>query len=253
MSKKRFTEAERYAVWSVHQRRCWLCRIPLEYKDTDIDHVVPEKLLAARGELERVLSDLGLPTEFNLNGPENWLPSHPRCNQEKSDRVLFLPVTRYLLDLTIRRAPEVRRQIDRMRARANRGRSSATVRAAIEDGALTAEDLRHLGVELSPVQILDESGIVLLEDNHWVFRNDVAYEGLCECERSWCVDANEKVFCVFANTLSSWVIAKRLYWKCYDEITTCPRCSHRHKRGHVGRAQICGSPYREQDGQTDWV
>jgi len=249
--KKRFTAPERYAVWSVHERRCWICRIPLEYRDIEIDHVVPEKLLGVPQEMERVLNDLGLPPEFDINGPENWLPIHPQCNREKSDSVLLLPATSYLLQRISRRAPEVRRKIELMRERASRGMSSAVVRTAIEEGALTANDLRQLGLDLSPAQVLDDSGIVLLQDNHWVFRKDVAYEGLCECERHCCVDADEKVLCVFANTLSPWVIAKRLYWKCYDEITTCPRCLQSHKRGHIGRAQVCGNPYRDQQGQTD--
>ena len=251
--KRHVTDAERYAVWSVHEQRCWLCRAPLELRDLTIDHVIPERLLEKPGELEQVLQDLGLPAEFNVDGPENWLPSHLRCNREKSENALIAPVARYLLGRMICRAPEVSRRVALIRRHVKRDRSFAMVRVAIEDGVVTLEDLRQLGIDLSPAPVAEEANIVLLQDGHWVFRKDVVYEGLCECERTHCVDSDTKVLCVFATTLSPWVIAKRLYWKCYDEIIVCPRCTQRHMRGQVGRTHSCGNPYRDQSSQTDWA
>ena len=251
MSKKRFSTAERYAVWFVHEKRCWLCRRPLEFIDTAIDHVLPESLLDDPAKLGKVLSDLGLPRDFNINGPENWLPCHRTCNEQKADSHVNPPVVRYLLDRMARRVPEVKRQVAQISDGARRGSSVARLLVAIEQGQIAPEQLRQLGLDLSPAAVMRGVGIVLLEDGHWVFQKDVAYEGLCECERTSCVDCSERVLCVFPNTLSAWVIAKRLYWKCYDEAIVCPRCSQLHKRGHIGSTDPCRNPYRDQVAQLD--
>jgi len=84
----------------------------------------------------------------------------------------------------------------------------------------------------------------------WAWR-DVARECDCQCERKNCVDTTGKVHCYFSRALSDWVIQAGLYWKCYDEIVNCPRCVQRHKRGHIGRAEICSNPYVDQVRQCD--
>lgn len=252
--KRRFTHAERYAVWRVHERRCWLCREPLRLIETTIDHVIPESLLSDQKKLTAVLEDYGLPTSFDVNGFENWLPCHSHCNQAKANAVFeFVPATRVILERLIPFAPEVQRQSDSIRANVVKDELFAKIFVALEKKAITHADLRELSVDLdSPVSLPEDlSEIVLLEDGRWVFRRDIAYEGTCRCERNTCVDRSTKVHCVFPRTLSSWVIAKGLYWKCYDEIVSCPRCSQKHKRGRVGRASDCGRPYADQEGQTD--
>lgn len=98
------------------------------------------------------------------------------------------------------------------------------------------------------------SGIVEmipLDNGYWLHPDDVAAEGQCSCDRKTCVDSEDKVYCFWADALSDWVIEKRLYWKCYDEVISCPRCGNRHKRGHVGKQGECGHPYKDQLAQTD--
>lgn len=252
--KRRFTHAERYAVWRVHERRCWLCREPLRLLETTIDHVLPESLLSDQGQLAAVLEDYGLPKDFNVNGFENWLPCHNHCNQAKGNSPFeFVPVTRMILERLMRLAPEVRYRSDCVEANAAKDELFARIFVALEQESITRSDLQELFTDLDSPGLLpkDSSEIVVLDDGHWVFRADIAYEGLCRCERNSCVDSSTKVRCVFPRTLSTWVISKGLYWKCYDEIVLCPRCSRRHKRGHVGRAIDCGRPYADQGGLAD--
>lgn len=252
--KRRFTHAERYAVWRVHQRRCWFCREPLRFIETTIDHVVPESLLGDRAKLTAVLQDYGLPPDFNVNGFENWLPCHNHCNQAKANAPYrFVPATRTILDQLIRLAPEVQRQADSIHANAAKDELFAKVVVALEQETIAPADLRELFVDLDSPSLppKDESEIILLDNGYWLFRRDVAYEGTCRCEREYCVDSSVKVHCVFPKALSAWVTAKGLYWKCYDEIVLCPRCSQRHKRGHIGRTNRCGRPYANQESQTD--
>jgi len=252
--KRKFTHAERYAVWRVHERRCWLCREPLRLIETTIDHVVPESLLNDQKKLIAVLKDYGLPDGFKVNGFENWLPCHSHCNQAKASATFeSVPATRIILDRLIRLAAEVQRQSDSIRANAAKDELFARIFVALEQKTITVADFRELFEDLdSPLPSSKEpSEIILLDNGYWVFRRDIAYEGSCRCERESCVDRSTKVHSVFPRILSAWVIAKGLYWKCYDEIVLCPRCSRRHKRGHIGRVNRCDHPYADQERQTD--
>ncbi len=76
-------------------------------------------------------------------------------------------------------------------------------------------------------------------------------KGYCLCGRNSCVGHFRTMPCGWRAGLSAWVIKKQLYWRCYDEKILCLRCRNRHKRGHVGRIELCGRPYRNQKRQTD--
>lgn len=86
MALYKFSAAERYAVFTVHNERCWLCGEPIGLLETEVDHVIPERLIGDAA-LVTVLAELGLPATFDINSFSNWMPAHRRCNREKSDAV----------------------------------------------------------------------------------------------------------------------------------------------------------------------
>ena len=70
-------------------------------------------------------------------------------------------------------------------------------------------------------------------------KSHVVAEGFCSCAREHCAGHRDRVYCYWSKDLSPWVIAKRLYWRCYDEMVECPQCGHQHKRGHIGKDGVC--------------
>ncbi len=90
-----------------------------------------------------------------------------------------------------------------------------------------------------------------LDTGYAVTREQIATEGRCTCEREACVDHESKTYCYWPKHLSTWVVTKRLYWRCYDEIIVCPKCNDRHKRGHVGKLGVCAKPFNDQENQED--
>lgn len=52
-----------------------------------VDHIIPESLLKKPIELALVISDFGLPADFDLNSYSNWMPSCSVCNRNKSNNV----------------------------------------------------------------------------------------------------------------------------------------------------------------------
>lgn len=84
MSKYKFSNAEKYAIFLVHGMRCYLCGAPLDLISMTVDHVIPEHLLANPSLLDSTMSTLGLPASFELNSFENWMPACGSCNSKKA-------------------------------------------------------------------------------------------------------------------------------------------------------------------------
>lgn len=100
MTKRQFTDAERYAVYAVHGERCYMCLKPVDLLTMEVDHVIPKALRDEPDRLAEVLALFGLPEDFNLESFENWLPSCRTCNNRKRDLV-FQPTPRVQVNLQV--------------------------------------------------------------------------------------------------------------------------------------------------------
>ena len=99
-----FTSAERYAVFTVHRERCWLCREPISLSEMEVDHIVPESLEGTE-ELREVIAEMRLPRDFRTNSHSNWRPAHRSCNRQKADhRFKPSPLIQLCLEEGIARA-----------------------------------------------------------------------------------------------------------------------------------------------------
>jgi hypothetical protein len=83
MSKYTFSSAERFAIYVTHGERCYMCSTPVDLKSMQVDHLIPEDLLAKREELASVIHSFALASDFNLNTFSNWMPSCAPCNRKK--------------------------------------------------------------------------------------------------------------------------------------------------------------------------
>ncbi len=83
MSQKVFSDSERYAVYTVHGERCYMCRKPVDLSSMQVDHVIPEHLLDKPENLAGILNAFGLSEDFDLNSYANWLPACGPCNNRK--------------------------------------------------------------------------------------------------------------------------------------------------------------------------
>ena len=84
MSQYKFSSAQRYAIFLVHGMKCYLCGAPLDLTSMVVDHVLPERLLAAPSQFDAAKLALGLPASFDLNSFENWMPACGQCNGKKA-------------------------------------------------------------------------------------------------------------------------------------------------------------------------
>lgn len=87
MARQQVTFRKQFALWRAHGQRCQYCKEPLIFKDIWVEHILPYKLKKTDTELKRILSEYGLPDNFELDDYENWLPTHHHCNRDKGGRI----------------------------------------------------------------------------------------------------------------------------------------------------------------------
>ncbi|MDD5393606.1 MAG: HNH endonuclease domain-containing protein [Thiothrix sp.] len=258
MNKYQFSHSERYAVWLNHGKRCWLCEEPLRFADASIDHVIPESLLEDKPEFDRIVDEYDLPKTFQINSFANWLPTHLRCNQQKSNKTFkFTYSLKIIIEKLLEKKDAVIKSECHIKKDVKKDKLFAKIQTELNKKSITIEELESFVEDLGgglfhhTIVASDTSQLIRLDNGYWVHKRDIVATGSCTCERNSCVDHQNKVICIWDNTLPEWVIKKRLYWKCYDEIIKCPRCNEQHKRGHIGRENICLKPYQDQLNQCD--
>ncbi|NGO62476.1 HNH endonuclease [Rhizobium daejeonense] len=177
MKKKTFSRAERYAVWTAHGERCWLCRKPMNYAEMHIDHIIPEALVGTE-ELKSVLETFKLPPDFDLNSWSNWMPAHGPCNVDKKEHV-FEPapiILKYIAAARVK-SNEVQRLHDRFLANRKLDVAFAQVIQAYEDKNLSSDQLMELAkvaahehtpnraADMKDQPVLLAPGITVLREN----------------------------------------------------------------------------------------
>lgn len=253
-SKRRFSYAERYAVWLIHGPKCSWCTEPLELIHTTIDHQLPESLLYDDARRAAVFEEYGLPEDFNINGYENWLPMHNHCNLAKGSEVPeFVQGLKKTIDRLREKAQQVERVADSVTLNIAKDKVFSTLFAALEEQTITVLDLNQLleAFVRDPKAGGVPDDVLILDNGLWVKCENIVTEGPCRCERPACIGRKNKVYCYFEVGLSTWVVKKGLYWRCYDEFITCPRCARLHKRGHIGSNDVCANPYSNQEAMSD--
>src|SRR5262249_14115538 len=108
MARYAFKPSERWAVFTTHGGRCWLCGEPVNFAEMEVDHILPE-FLKDQSTLDKALTAFGLPSNFGLNSFENWLPAHRRCNGVKGNHVFRpTPIIQVWIDRAREKAPAAR-------------------------------------------------------------------------------------------------------------------------------------------------
>jgi 5-methylcytosine-specific restriction endonuclease McrA len=140
--KRPFSRAERYTVWYCHEKKCWLCVEPLQLAEVTVDHVLPESLLDHDDLRQKLLAEYGLPKDFNINGYENWLPCHIRCNQKKGKKTpAFIPGNKMIFDRLWQKAREVERTARSVSSNVDKDIVFNTIFAALEAKRISVRDL----------------------------------------------------------------------------------------------------------------
>lgn len=159
-AKYRFSTPQRFGVWLAHGSRCFWCERPIEFRDATVDHVVAESVQNKPKKLQALRDLYALGDHFHVNDYENWVPSHGICNGRKgvhlepSASAAMIEIFRRLRS----KASAARRIAKPFETEQPRSKVFARILTAIENGTVTADDIRELlsGHAISgPVTIAD--------------------------------------------------------------------------------------------------
>ena len=179
MSKYTFSLLERYAVWSFHGPRCYWCLEPVLWRDTQVDHVIPEALGDNPDKLREVVKSCGLPGTFQLNDYCNWMPIHGRCNSSKQDADFTVApkIVQILLRLQSD-APKVRAIEQQFQEDMNSAEILFVLCEAFDKGNITidqiqaflAEKAGQIGIHLKPMV---RAVRLAIDEGRWTVAPDV--------------------------------------------------------------------------------
>ena len=145
MSKYNFTHAKKYAIYTTHGEKCYLCKKPIDLKSMHDDHIIPETLLEKVEELNIVLNSLGLPFDFEVNSYENWMPACAPCNVFKSSKIFEpTPLIQIILQNAKSKADKAKSLAEKTVSKTLISRALNTLSRAKESCDLTPEDLEQL-------------------------------------------------------------------------------------------------------------
>jgi len=139
MRKQGILSRKRYAIWRAHEERCIYCRETLRYRDVWIDHILPESLLNAPQELQRVIEEYGLSPDFSINDHCNWVPSHWRCNLDKGRTIFERGTALYYIGIAQSKSDKAREIERRTIQNLKADKLLGSLEIAIDEGLLSKE------------------------------------------------------------------------------------------------------------------
>lgn len=160
----RFSDAERFGVWSAYDGACFWCDEPVRFKDVTIDHILPESLHKDPEKLSEILHEYGLSAQFNLNDFQNWVPAHGKCNQTKSFD-LFQPSPALIKTLAAveKKAETARKTSAAIESDRAKERILGRLSSAVKAGSVSKAEVAALmeGIELEPPSPKHKHGLLI--------------------------------------------------------------------------------------------
>lgn len=161
MSTTKFSPLKRWAIWLGHDKRCCYCVEPMELSNVQIDHVIPESY-SERAELVNILSELGLPPDFNLNSPANLVPVHNRCNLQKADLIYHPNSIRHYHEIARSKISAINAILEKFKNAGLTDTKKAKILGSIEAGLVEPAEVWEVlkGMEFVPPDLAEVSDII---------------------------------------------------------------------------------------------
>lgn len=92
MSKQKFSQNLRLAIWRAHNKKSGYENSPISFNEMEIDHIIPERVLLnpkEKKEIEKWKEKFNLDDNFDIHGIKNLCPSTREFNLLKYDHGLY--------------------------------------------------------------------------------------------------------------------------------------------------------------------
>ena len=131
--------AERFGIWKAWKGLCAWCREPVLFKNCDKEHLIPRD---AENNLADLIKRFGLPSDFEIESFENWVPSCSSCNKQKGTRLVDPAPLISVVFVTARHHAPLAREISKtIDSEPKKARTLARLGATVETQQLTKEEI----------------------------------------------------------------------------------------------------------------
>lgn len=142
MSKTSFDTPTRAGIWSAHKTKCFYCNTDIDFKDLNIDHIIPESI--SKQKLKELILEYGLNESFMINGFENLVPTHRICNQRKTDDVFNKASILYYLGLNAKKVEFVKAEIEKLKRKQYFNQLYSKIASALEQDYINVDELAKI-------------------------------------------------------------------------------------------------------------
>lgn len=137
--RKALSSELRAAIWEAHKKRCAYTGDLLAFAELEIDHVVPVTIPPA--ELARLVDEKIIAEDFDLNGPDNLLPTKRFPNGSKGARVRSNSVLVHFLDLAAQKRAAIEKRLSASLEEGKLLTAYLQLKAKAENNSLDVEDI----------------------------------------------------------------------------------------------------------------
>lgn len=138
MSKTRISATLRLAIYEAYNGKCFYTGMPVSYIDFEVDHIIPESLVA---EIENIKKRLGLGDDFHINSVENLVPSRPGINLRKNDEMFSDNTLLLYLEQTKAKKETVLALCDKYQKQRNLGNGVKALDKMLANGSISIEEV----------------------------------------------------------------------------------------------------------------
>lgn len=138
MSRTKIEDALRLAIYEAYHGRCFYTGVPVSYIDFEVDHIIPESLVA---EIENIKKRLGLGDDFQINSVENLVPSRPGINLRKNDEMFSDNTLLLYLEQTKAKKEKVLVLRDKYQKHRNLGNGVKAIDKMLANGSISIEEV----------------------------------------------------------------------------------------------------------------
>lgn len=132
----------RVSLWKANGQRCFYCGELTEYRELEIDHLIPESTDAS--EFERIREALGLDAAFSLQDIRNLVPTHHDCNRKKRDTQFNPSSLRYYLGIWAAKQKRIQIELHKFEEAAVRDELLSRLAHQVEIGSLSRSEIDSL-------------------------------------------------------------------------------------------------------------
>jgi 5-methylcytosine-specific restriction endonuclease McrA len=164
-SAKKEDPAVRHSIWKCYRHKCYYCKEFIEFKDMQIDHIIPSIYRREPERFTLALRSIGKEEGFEIDSLQNFIPACRTCNGEKGDSFNRQQIL-LALEKAEKQLPNIKEGIERFKKSVELGSKVAITKSDIEAGSASIEDLYNFLAD-------DQEGFKDME--YSIYRNDESY------------------------------------------------------------------------------